>query len=189
MKGAMLDVLLVSAEGIKNINIIGTPAYHVNIECCGQIRRSKSATVNHDEIYWNEKFTFELSRSELETHGYLKLKIVGEDYFTKGAFVGQTIIFLKGVFLEGNYKALVELNPSPFNVVLEDDTYNGQMTLGLKFIPNIALQMKRRETMQEENDDGKSICRTITSSFWKLQWWKNIFSYRNKIFIDKRKNN
>ncbi|XP_075499772.1 elicitor-responsive protein 3 [Primulina tabacum] len=119
MKGAMLEVLLVCAEGIKNTNKI----------------------VNDNVIYWNEKFVFELSRSELETHGYLKLKIVDEEYFTEGAFVGQTIIFLKGVFVEGNYKALVELNPSPFNVVLADDTYKGQMTLGLRFIPNVSFAL------------------------------------------------
>ncbi|KZV46313.1 hypothetical protein F511_21395, partial [Dorcoceras hygrometricum] len=49
------------------------------------------------------------------------------------------IIYLKGVFLEGNYKKMVELNPSPFNVVLADGTYQGQITLGLKFIPNVSL--------------------------------------------------
>lgn len=40
--------------------------------------------------------------------------------------------------MEGNLKGLIELHPAPFNVVLEDDTYKGQMTIGLKIIPNVS---------------------------------------------------
>lgn len=40
--------------------------------------------------------------------------------------------------MEGNYKGLIELKPAPFNVVLEDDTYKGQIMVGLKLIPNVS---------------------------------------------------
>ncbi|KAL6495489.1 hypothetical protein OROGR_030052 [Orobanche gracilis] len=89
-----------------------------------------------DKVYWNEKFTFEIPASELETLNHLKLKIVNEKYFSDGKFVGETLIFIKGVIVEGNRIGLIELKPAPFNVVLEDDTYKGQITIGLKFIPN-----------------------------------------------------
>lgn len=46
-------------------------------------------------------------------------------------------IYLKGIIVEGNYRGLLELNPVPFNVVLEDDTYKGQIKIGLKYIPNV----------------------------------------------------
>lgn len=47
-------------------------------------------------------------------------------------------IFLKRIIMEGNYKGLIELKPAPFNVVLEDDTYKGQIMVGLKLIPNVS---------------------------------------------------
>lgn len=47
-------------------------------------------------------------------------------------------IFLKGIIVEGNYSGLTEIHPAPFNVVLEDDTYKGQMNVGLKLIPNVS---------------------------------------------------
>lgn len=50
-------------------------------------------------------------------------------------------IYLKGIIVEGNYRGLIELNPDPFNVVLEDDTYKGQIKIGLKFIPNVRLSL------------------------------------------------
>lgn len=40
--------------------------------------------------------------------------------------------------MEGNYRGLAEILPAPFNVVLEDDTYKGEMTIGMKFIPNVS---------------------------------------------------
>ncbi|KAI3444545.1 hypothetical protein Pfo_001210 [Paulownia fortunei] len=188
MKGAILEVLLVSAEGIDHTSIVGNRAYHVIVECGTQMCRSKTSSGSLDKIYWNEKFIFELPASELETLGHLKLKIVNEEYFTDGEFVGETIIFLKGIVVEGNHKGLTELNPAPFNVVLEDDTYKGQITIGLKFIPNIVLQKKRNQYVQEGNDLGKSICTMITS-LWQVQWWRLFFSSRNRNSVNKHKEN
>ncbi|CAI9770210.1 unnamed protein product [Fraxinus pennsylvanica] len=136
MKGAILEVLLVSAQGINHNNIIGNPTYHVIIECGDKVCRSKTSEGNDDKIYWNEKFAFELGSSELENLSHLKLKIMDKEYFIDGGFVGETIIHLKGIIVEGNCRGLIELSPVPFNVVLEDDTYEGQMKIGLKFIPN-----------------------------------------------------
>ncbi|PIN22840.1 putative Ca2+-dependent phospholipid-binding protein [Handroanthus impetiginosus] len=204
MNGAILEVLLVSAKGIGHTSIIGfsitlkhfimlqiitlsnmhfltgKPAYHVIVECSTQACRSKTSSGNLDKIYWNEKLSFVLSPSEVETLSHLKLKIVNEDYFTDGEFVGETIIFLKGIIVEGSYKGLIELNPAPFNVVLEDDTYKGELTIGLKFIPNIVRELKRTQYVEEEGHSvGKSICKMILS-FGKVQWWRLLFSCKNE---------
>ncbi|CAA0842583.1 Rop guanine nucleotide exchange factor 3 [Striga hermonthica] len=130
MKGAVLEVLLVSAEGI----------YHNRI------------LENLDKIYWNEKFVFQYPTSELDTLNHLKLRIVNEKYLGDGECVGETLIFIKGIIAEGNRSGLIQLNPSLFNVVLEDDTYKGQITIGLKFIPNAVLHAKRKEAEPEGND-------------------------------------
>ncbi|KAL0464802.1 UNVERIFIED_CONTAM: phloem protein 2 [Sesamum latifolium] len=179
MKGVVLEVLLVSAEGIDHTNIVGSPTYHVIVQCGTQVCRSKTSSGNPDIIYWNEKFTFELPPSELETLSHLKLRIVNEEYFSDGEFVGETIIFLKGIIVESNYKGLVELSPAPFNVVLEDDTYKGQITIGLKFIPSAVLQMKRKQCIQEERDIDESICRMVVR-LWEMPWWGHLFSNKHK---------
>lgn len=46
--------------------------------------------------------------------------------------------------MEGSYRGLTEILPAPFNVVLEDDTFKGEMTIGLKFIPNVSLSIRSR---------------------------------------------
>ncbi|KAL0397906.1 UNVERIFIED_CONTAM: Pentatricopeptide repeat-containing protein DOT4, chloroplastic [Sesamum calycinum] len=149
-----------------------SPTYHVIVQCGTQICRSKSSSGNPDKIYWNEKFTFELPPSELETLNHLKLRIVNEEYFTDGEFVGETM----------NKKGLVELNPAPFNVVLEDDTYKGQITIGLKFIPNTVLQMKRKQCIQEERDIDESICKMVVQ-FKTNQHHKHQKGSRNSQFF------
>ena len=39
--------------------------------------------------------------------------------------------------MEGNDKGFLEIRPTPYNVVLEDDTYKGEIKIGLKFIANV----------------------------------------------------
>ncbi|EPS65171.1 hypothetical protein M569_09609, partial [Genlisea aurea] len=112
--------------------------YHVVLECGPYTFRSKTSSGNFrlEKIYWNEKFTFRLTEQEVETAGFLKLKIMSQGgYLSDDEFVGETLIFLKGITAEGSYRGTVELKPSAFNVVAEDDRrYRGEVTLGLRFI-------------------------------------------------------
>ncbi|KAG9139529.1 hypothetical protein Leryth_019254, partial [Lithospermum erythrorhizon] len=96
---------------------------------------------NHHEACWNEKIKLELSTSESETTPYLNFKIMNEEYFGKHGYVGQTIIYLKGFIMDANENDLIELQPSPYNVVLEDDTYKGKINIGLRFIPNVLIMV------------------------------------------------
>ncbi|KAH0722282.1 hypothetical protein KY290_004963 [Solanum tuberosum] len=59
-----------------------------------------------------------------------------EEFFTAGGFAGETIINLKGIIMEGNEKRFIEVIPVAYNVVLEDDTYKGQIKVGLRFTPS-----------------------------------------------------
>ncbi|KAK2972503.1 hypothetical protein RJ640_002314 [Escallonia rubra] len=139
MKGGILEVLLVSAEGIRHTNLIGKPAYYVVIECGTQVCRSKVSADNHEEVCWNEKFTFEFPFSELKNLTHLKFRILDKEYLSDGGFVGETIVYLEGIIMEGSDKGFIELRPAPYNVVLEDDTYKGQIKIGLKFVSNVSI--------------------------------------------------
>ncbi|KAL1549856.1 elicitor-responsive protein 3 [Salvia divinorum] len=187
MKGAILEVLLVSAKGIDHTYILGHPGYHVIVECGSQVFISKTSSGNLGKFYWNEKLVFQLPESELETLSHLKLRIVKEEHFSDDDFVGETIIFIKGIIVEGNYRGLAEILPAPFNVVLEDDTYKGEMTVGMKFIPNVAVNVEGKQCAKKGSDVG-SICSVITS-IWRLKWWGLFSSYKNRYLINKNKEN
>ena len=47
-------------------------------------------------------------------------------------------IFLKGIIVEGKVKGIIEVKPAPYNVVLDDDTFKGQISIGLKYSANAA---------------------------------------------------
>ncbi|XP_059636094.1 elicitor-responsive protein 3 [Cornus florida] len=140
MKGGILEVLLVSAEGIRHTKLIGKSANYVIIECGTQVHRSKTSAGHHGEVYWNEKFTFEFPSSEWENLTDLKLKIMDEKYFSDGGFVGETIVYLDRIIMKGNDEGIIELIPAPYNVVLEDDTYKGEIKIGIKFISNVRIE-------------------------------------------------
>lgn len=46
-------------------------------------------------------------------------------------------IYLGGIITEGTEKGYIEVKPAPYNVVLEDDTYRGEIKIGLKFIAKV----------------------------------------------------
>jgi hypothetical protein len=48
-------------------------------------------------------------------------------------------IHLGGIITEGNDSGFLEVKPAPYNVVLEDDTYKGQIRIGFKFIANVRM--------------------------------------------------
>ncbi|KAG6427147.1 hypothetical protein SASPL_111387 [Salvia splendens] len=106
MKGAILEVLLVSAKGIDRTHILGHPGYHVIVECGSQ------------EIWENSTGMKSLCSSCQNR--------AGESEPSETQDCERGAIFIKGIIVEGNYKGLAEILPAPFNVMLEDDTYKGR---------------------------------------------------------------
>lgn len=53
--------------------------------------------------------------------------------------VNQCRYYLGGIITDQiNDKELIEVKPAPYNVLLEDDTYKGQIVIGFKFIVNVS---------------------------------------------------
>lgn len=50
-------------------------------------------------------------------------------------------IHLGGIITEGSDSGFLEVKPAPYNVVLEDDTYKGQIKIGFKFIANVRMSI------------------------------------------------
>ncbi|KAJ6932340.1 hypothetical protein NC651_007923 [Populus alba x Populus x berolinensis] len=93
-----------------------------------------------------------------------------QEFFTDGGFVGETIIYLGGIIDEGINRGVLEMMPAPYNVLLEDDTYEGEIKIGLKFIANTEV-LPERTFLAQVNEQRQTICRSIIN-LWKFSWWK-----------------
>ncbi|XP_038680777.1 elicitor-responsive protein 3 [Tripterygium wilfordii] len=181
-RGGILELLLVNAEGIRHTNIVGTPTYYVIIECGDQLHRSKLSSGEDGKAWWNEKFRFEFSISDWKSLTHLKLKIMDQELFSSDkGFVGETIIHIGGIITEGSDTQLLEVKPAPYNVVLEDDTYRGELKIGFKFITykEEHLQTTRECCAANVNEPRKSVCRSILINVCKFSW-RRFFFFCNK---------
>ncbi|CAN0824830.1 16 kDa phloem protein 1 [Linum grandiflorum] len=193
MNKATLEILLVNASGIKRTSLIGKPHYYVIIECANQHRISKLSPGEDHRTCWNQKFRFELPLIDWKRMTHLKLTIMDTELFKNGQCIGETIIYLGGIVAEGKNRGIVEMKPSPYNVVLEDGTFKGQLKIGIKF--TITNEEEEEEEEEEEVDKGREMgdvllpsSSTSTSTIatpkkkksaweaitnvWKSSWWK-----------------
>ncbi|XP_024027703.1 uncharacterized protein LOC21400280 [Morus notabilis] len=186
MKGGTLEVLLVNAEGIRHTNLVGRPDYFVFIECGDHVYRSKISSGEDEKTWWNEKFIYEFPLSDWKRFTHIKFRIMDKELFSDGGFVGETIIYLGGIITEGCDRGFLEVKPAPYNVVLEDDTYKGQIKIGFKFIASVRLirnnkdiahvpKTTTRQYTQEENKVEE--CSRIVN-LWRMLWWWSMFSQK-----------
>ncbi|GKB43029.1 elicitor-responsive protein 3 [Tanacetum coccineum] len=167
MKGGILEVFLDSAKGIRRTNLIGKPKYYVIVECGIQHFKSKIAKGDHHKVTWNEKLTFELSMSECQKLTHLRLRIMDKELFANDTgFVGEAQVFLEDTLNEGNEKGFIEVTPKPYNVVLDDESFKGEIKIGLKFIPN---------TFIREEGRGVIVIWKKLVDFCKMSWWRLSF--------------
>ncbi|XP_071741919.1 elicitor-responsive protein 3-like [Rutidosis leptorrhynchoides] len=184
MKGGILEVFLEGAKDIRHTNLIvhclyvyvkGKPKYYVIVECGYQHYKSKSSKGEHHKVSWNEKLTFELSMSECQKLTHLRLRIMDRELFDNDTgFVGEARVFLEDILMEGNEKGLIELTPKPYNVVLDDETYKGEIKVGLKFIPNTDIRETGRGLVTRKVHYEDSLWKKLVN-FCKMSWWRLSF--------------
>lgn len=115
-------------------------------------------------VSWNEKFSFSFATREWNSLTRLRMTIMKSHAFREDSSIGETTyrspqtptpavfisrrirhwtgnlccrIHLGGVLGEGRRRGCVELNPSLYNVVLPDGTYDGEIRIGLKFTSDV----------------------------------------------------
>ncbi|KDP28627.1 hypothetical protein JCGZ_14398 [Jatropha curcas] len=169
MKRGILEVLLVHAQGITRTNLVGTPAYYVITQCGNKVHKSKVSSGIDEATRWNEKFRFEFPLLDWKHLTHLKLRIMDKEFFADGGFVGETIIYLGGIIAEGIDKGHLEVEPAPYNVVLEDDSYRGEIKIGLKFITNKEADTETRACVRPVDVPKKSFFKSIINLF-KSSW-------------------
>ncbi|XP_061363738.1 16 kDa phloem protein 1-like isoform X2 [Gastrolobium bilobum] len=95
---------------------------------------------------WNEKFVFRVEYPGSGDHYKLNLKIMDKDVFSADDFVGQAIIHVKDLLVEGAENGSAELHPRKYVVVRADQSYCGEIEVGITFT--------RKEEEYIDNDIG-----------------------------------
>ncbi|XP_052480779.1 elicitor-responsive protein 3 isoform X2 [Gossypium raimondii] len=178
MKEGILEVLIVNAEDIRHTNLIGRPAYYVILQCGTKEYRTKISPGKHKKVLWNEKFKFDFPLSEWKNLTHIKFRIMDKEFFKNNGFVGETRIHLGGIIIEGTDKGFIVVRPAPYNVVLEDDTYKGQIKIGFKFIAKKEVQNEIREFAVMPNEP-RSICSCI-KNLWKFPCWICLYPFKQE---------
>ncbi|KAJ6675359.1 C2 DOMAIN-CONTAINING [Salix viminalis] len=86
-------------------------------------------------------------------------------------------IYLGGIIDEGINRGVLEMMPAPYNVVLEDDTYKGEIKIGLRFTANTEV-LPERTFLAQVDEPRQLTCRSIIN-LWKFSWWK-FWVYQNQ---------
>ncbi|KAL3717777.1 hypothetical protein ACJRO7_002995 [Eucalyptus globulus] len=139
MAVGVLEVLLVSAKGLGNTDffdgLIGKMDPYVLIQYKTQERKSSIARGQGSNPSWGEKFTFRVEYpGEGDHHQFkLNLKIMDKDTFSADDYIGSATIFLEDFLALGVENGTAELHPSKYRVVRMDQSYCGEIQVGLTF--------------------------------------------------------
>ncbi|KAK7389960.1 hypothetical protein VNO78_25257 [Psophocarpus tetragonolobus] len=188
MKTGILEVLLVNAKGITHTNLVGTPSYYVVIQCGNQTQRSKITSGKHEKALWNEKFIFDFSPFDSKHSTHLNCRIMDTELFTNSGFVGEAKIYIGGIISEGTEQGYIEIKPAAYSVVLEDDTYRGELKIGIKFVANREEYLTGKGNQfitHEKKEPRNSVC----GCFWRISWSQKLFFYHKRSSKDIQKMN
>ncbi|CAN1257514.1 16 kDa phloem protein 1 [Linum perenne] len=130
----ILEVHVVSAKGLSNTDFLGGIDPYVVVQYRNQERKTSVAREAGGSPAWNEKLSFRVEYPAQGGDHKLTLKIMDHDNFTADDFVGiATIHQVKDVLETGVEKGSYELRPCKHSVVTADNSYHGELIVGLKF--------------------------------------------------------
>ncbi|KAE8671965.1 Calcium-dependent lipid-binding family protein isoform 2 [Hibiscus syriacus] len=149
MAAGIMEVLLVSAKGLEDSDFLGDMDPYVIIQYKGQERKSSVARGDGSSPSWNEKFTFRVEYPGSGGDYKLILKIMDKDTFSSD-FVGQATIYVKDLLAIGAEKGNAEIHPTKHSVVNAENSYRGDITVGVTFTTKV----KENEEEEEEEYGG-----------------------------------
>ncbi|KAI3470740.1 hypothetical protein Pfo_027403 [Paulownia fortunei] len=133
----LMEVVLVSARGLRDSDFFGKMDPYVVIQYENQEHTSSTARGQGSRPVWNEEFKFRVEYpaplGDDPTYK-LFLQIMDRDTFTRDDYLGQTTIYLKELFKRGAENGKAELGIQKYRVVLNDLTYHGEIKVGITFI-------------------------------------------------------
>ncbi|TQD85158.1 hypothetical protein C1H46_029246 [Malus baccata] len=117
---------------------------YVVIQYKGQEKKSSVAREQGSNPEWNEKFTFRAEYPGSGEQYKITLKIMDKDTFTSDDYIGQATIYVKDLLAQGVQNGTAELHPLKYSVVRADNTYRGEIKVGLTFTPRNRIMGDKR---------------------------------------------
>lgn len=138
MADGILEVMLIEAKGLKNMDFAVKMNTYVVIEYGNQKHTSSVAKGKGTKPVWNEKFKFKAEYPGGEDHKYmLHFRIMNtHKILDHDEFVGQSTIYVKDLIALGTETGKAELRSAKYRVVLQDKTYAGEISVALSFSKN-----------------------------------------------------
>ncbi|XP_077236909.1 elicitor-responsive protein 1-like [Tasmannia lanceolata] len=137
MPSGILEVLLVDARGLRSTDSWNKMDPYVLIQYKSHERKSSVARGQGVNPVWNERFNFRVEFPGADDQYKLTLKIMDKDTFSADDFVGEATIYVKDVLALGVENGMSELKPSKYRIILADQTYCGEIRVGITFTPKV----------------------------------------------------
>ncbi|KAL0922407.1 hypothetical protein M5K25_006390 [Dendrobium thyrsiflorum] len=147
MGKGILELNLLDARGLKDTDFLGKIDPYVVMQYRNQERKSSVARAGQgSNPKWNETFKFLVQYPGTAGIPHkIVLKVMDKDTFSADDFLGEATIHVEDLILLGFEKGIGEMHPSKFNVVLNDQTYGGEIRVGLTFTPKVEVEVEGEE--------------------------------------------
>ncbi|ESW13865.1 hypothetical protein PHAVU_008G232800 [Phaseolus vulgaris] len=133
MAFGFMEVQLVKAKGLHETDVFAHMDPYVLLQYKGQERKSRVIHEGGRNPEWNEKFVFRVEYPGSGDQYKLNLVIMDKDVFSADDFVGQAAVYVKDLLAEGTEKGSAELRPHKYSVVRGDQSYCGEIEVGITF--------------------------------------------------------
>ncbi|XP_047306857.1 16 kDa phloem protein 1 [Impatiens glandulifera] len=143
----IMEVLLVNAKGLKNNEIFGGGIDpYVVMKYKTQERNSSVARGSGSNPEWNEKFSFRVEYPGGDNNYKLILTVMDKDTFSADDALGQATVYLEDLLAMGvENNGVAEMHPRKYSVVSCDQSYCGEIQVGIRFTPKIQHQTDGEE--------------------------------------------
>ncbi|CAJ1865494.1 unnamed protein product [Sphenostylis stenocarpa] len=128
-----MEVQLLKAKGLCDTDIFGRMDPYAVIQYNGEEQRSSVAKGQGRNPAWNEKFVFKVQYPTQSKSYKIFLRIMDKDFLSADDFVGQAIVYVEDVLAIGVEKGAAELKPTKFRVIRADQSYCGEIDVGVSF--------------------------------------------------------
>ncbi|KAK7838199.1 16 kDa phloem protein 1 [Quercus suber] len=150
----LMEVLLVNAKGVGDTDFFGRMDPYVLIQYKSQERKSSVARGQGGSPVWNEKITFRVEYPGQGDQYKLILNIMDKDTFSADDFIGQATIYVEDLMALGVENGTAELHPRKYSVVRKDQSYCGEIEVGVTFTRKVEEQYHGEELGGwKESDD------------------------------------
>ncbi|KAH6802371.1 hypothetical protein C2S51_033817 [Perilla frutescens var. frutescens] len=176
MTAGIMEVTVVGARDLKNTEYFGRIDPYVVIQYKNEEQKSTTGRPKTTKsrlrlrlrcciclqgqggrrAVWNEKFKIRVEYPEEKQQQKLLLKIMDNDNFTQHDYLGQATVYLNELFEVGVEKGKAELPIQKYRIVSSNNTYHGEIQVGITFTMNGGSELMISKNMVDGKENKAS---------------------------------